>query len=131
MRSVFYGVLLTVFFVCAGSVQAANDEYERGISGEGPGIPGPSPEDLFGDEVFLGELEDGTRIADPNVVRRVEEEERREQDRQARGREKLRSWLEFRLGYEIRTWDERVGYAEVAVRTLLGPQGKDMFCKRR
>ena len=59
MRSVFYGVLLTVFFVCAGSVQAANDEYERGISGEGPAFkPKPPLEDLFGDEVFV-ELEEG------------------------------------------------------------------------
>ncbi len=34
MRSVFYGVLLTVFFVCAGSVQAANDQDYISISDE-------------------------------------------------------------------------------------------------
>ena len=34
MRSVFYGVLLTVFFVCAGYVQAANDQDYISISDE-------------------------------------------------------------------------------------------------
>ena len=34
MRSVFYGVLLTVFVVCAGYVQAANDQDYISISDE-------------------------------------------------------------------------------------------------
>ena len=34
MRSVFYGVLLTVFFVCAGYAQAANDQDYISISDE-------------------------------------------------------------------------------------------------
>ena len=34
MRSVFYGVLLTVFVVCAGSVQAAKDQDYISISDE-------------------------------------------------------------------------------------------------
>ena len=61
MRTVFYGVLLTVFCVCAGSVQAANDEYERCISGERPAFKSKAPlEDLFGDEIFVVLEEDGT-----------------------------------------------------------------------
>ncbi len=39
MRSVFYGVLLTVFVACAGSVQAAND------------LDGKAPAGVVGDDV--------------------------------------------------------------------------------
>ena len=124
MRSVFYGVLLTVFVAGAGYVQAANDEYERGISGEGPALkPMTPPEDLFGDEILL---EDGTKIGDPNMVRRVEEEERKSQERRAAVM--MEVW-ERTIGDMIfESWEDRVEYAEVAVRTLLGPRGMERFC---
>ncbi len=49
MRSVFYGVLLTVFVVCAGSVQAAKDQDYISISDE----PAFTPKSSTGDDDYI------------------------------------------------------------------------------